>query len=51
MNEGYDVEDVLAQETMRQRWIIDQMVTDPYAQNVIPYEVRSFQNFPPNVKY
>ena len=51
MNEEFDVEDVLAQEAMRQRWIIDQMVTDPYAQNVIPYEVRSFQNFPPNVKY
>lgn len=51
MNEEYDAEDVLAQEAMRHRWIIDQMVTDPYAQNVIPYDVRSFQNFPPSVKY
>ncbi len=51
MNEEYDANDVLAQEAMRRRWIIDQMVTDPYAQNVIPYEVRSFQNFPPSVKY
>ena len=51
MNQEYGAEDVLAQESMRQRWIIDQMVTDPYAQNVIPYEVRSFQNFPPSVKY
>ena len=51
MNQEYDAEDLLAQEAMRRRWIIDQMVTDPYAQNVIPYEVRSFQNFPPSVKY
>jgi coproporphyrinogen III oxidase len=51
MNEEYDAKDLLAQEAMRRRWIIDQMVTDPYAQNVIPYEVRSFQNFPPSVKY
>jgi coproporphyrinogen III oxidase len=51
MNQEYDANDVLAQEAMRRRWIIDQMVTDPYAQNVIPYEVRSFQNFPPSVKY
>ena len=51
MNVEYDAKDLLAQEAMRRRWIIDQMVTDPYAQNVIPYEVRSFQNFPPSVKY
>ena len=51
MNDEYDAKDLLAQEAMRRRWIIDQMVTDPYAQNVIPYEVRSFQNFPPSVKY
>ncbi len=51
MDQEFDTTDVAAQEAMRRRWIYDQNIRDPYAQNVIPYEVRSFQNYPPTVRY
>jgi coproporphyrinogen III oxidase len=49
--QNYSAEDVAAQDAMRRRWLEDQMLIDPFAMNVFPYEVRSFQNFPPTVKY
>ncbi len=49
--QDYSAEDLAAQDAMRRRWIVDQMLIDPFAKNVIPYEVRTFQNYPPTVKY
>jgi coproporphyrinogen III oxidase len=50
-DQKFSADDLAAQEAMRRRWLEDQMLHDPYAQHVIPHEVRSFQNYPPVVKY
>ena len=47
----YSESDLNAQDAMRRKWLEDQMMYDPYAQNVIPHEVRSVANYPPTIKY
>ena len=49
--QDYSEDDVIVQEGMRRKWLEDQMMYDPYAQNVIPHEVRSVANYPPSVEY
>lgn len=44
-------QDLAAQDIMRRKWLEDQMMYDPYAQNVIRHDVRSFANYPPLIKY
>jgi len=51
MDQPYSESDLSAQENLRRKWLEDQMLYDPYAQNVIPHAVRSFANYPPSVKY
>ena len=43
--------DVVAQEDMRRRWLIDQLFSDPYATKVTPFEVWTFQNAPPEIRF
>jgi len=50
-DQAYSESDLNAQESMRRKWLEDQMLYDPYAQNVIPHAVRSVANYPPSVKY
>lgn len=50
-DQAYTESDLDAQDGMRRRWLEDQMMYDPYAQNVIPHKARSIANYPPSVKY
>ena len=43
--------DILAQDDMRRRWLIDQLFSDPFASKVVPFEVWSFANNPPIIKF
>ena len=51
MDDDFSDEDVLAQETMRHRWLIDQLFSDPYASKIVPFEVWSAANVPPTIKF
>jgi len=44
-------EDVLAQERMRKRWLVDQLFSDPYASELVPFEVWSLANVPPVIRF
>jgi coproporphyrinogen III oxidase len=43
--------DILAQDKMRKRWLTDQMLSDPYSSVQIPFEVHSFWNAAPTIKF
>ena len=43
--------DILAQDKMRKRWFMDQVFSDPYSSVQIPFEVHSFWNAAPVVKF
>ena len=51
MDDSFTKEDILAQETMRHRWLIDQLFSDPYASKIVPFEVWSAANVPPTIKF
>ena len=51
MDDSFSEEDVLAQETMRHRWLIDQLFSDPFASKIVPFEVWSAANVPPTIKF
>ena len=50
-NEPYTEQDILAQNKMRKHWLTDQMLSDPYSSVQIPFEVHSFWNAAPNVRF
>jgi hypothetical protein len=43
--------DVLAQDEMRKRWLIDQLFSDPFSSKIVPFSVWSFANVPPVIKF
>jgi coproporphyrinogen III oxidase len=43
--------DLLAQEDMRRRWLIDQLFSDPFAAKIVPFDVWSFANVPPVIRF
>jgi hypothetical protein len=43
--------DIIAQDQMRRRWLIDQLFSDPFASKIVPFEVWSFANNPPVIKF
>ena len=43
--------DLLAQEQMRRRWLMDQLFSDPYASKLVPFEVWSLSNVPPVIRF
>jgi coproporphyrinogen III oxidase len=49
--EGFTEADLAAQDTMRRNWLIDQLFSDPYASAIVPFEVWSFANVPPVIKF
>jgi len=51
MNDSFTKEDVLAQETMRRRWLMDQLFSDPFASKIVPFKVWSAANVPPTIKF
>jgi coproporphyrinogen III oxidase len=50
-NDPFTDEDVMAQEKMRKRWLVDQLFSDPYASKVMPFEAWSFSSVPPMIKF
>jgi coproporphyrinogen III oxidase len=50
-DDPYTEADILAQDVMRKRWLTDQMLSDPYSSVQIPFEVHSFWNAAPAVKF
>lgn len=50
-NDPYTEADVLAQDAMRKRWLMDQVFSDPYSSVQIPFEVHTFWNAAPIVKF
>ncbi len=49
--DAYTEDDILAQDAMRKRWLMDQVFSDPYSSVQIPFEVHSFWNAAPVVKF
>jgi hypothetical protein len=43
--------DQLAQDAMRKRWLVDQLFSDPFAKELVPFEVWSTANVPPVVRF
>ncbi len=50
-NDPFTDEDIAEQDAMRKRWLIDQLFSDPFASKIVPFEVWSFQNMPPSIKF
>ena len=44
-------EDLARQEAMRKRWLVDQLFSDPFASKLVPFEVWSLANVPPEVRF
>ncbi|NND55382.1 MAG: hypothetical protein HKN56_10495 [Gammaproteobacteria bacterium] len=47
----YTAADIEAQDGMRRQWLIDQLFSDPFSGKIIPFEIWSFANVPPVVKF
>jgi coproporphyrinogen III oxidase len=50
-DDGYTEADILAQDNMRRQWLIDQLFSDPYASSIVPFDVWSYANMPPVIKF
>lgn len=50
-NAAATAEDVLRQDAMRKNWLIDQLFSDPFASELVPFEVWSLANLPPTVRF
>lgn len=50
-DDAYTEADMVAQDNMRRQWMIDQLFSDPYASSVVPFDVWSFANMPPIIKF
>ncbi len=50
-DQSYSEADLLAQDEMRKRWLIDQLFSDPFASAIVPFDVWSFANVPPVIKF
>lgn len=47
----YTPDDLMAQETMRRQWLLDQLFSDPFASKIVPFEAWGTANLPPEVKF
>ena len=43
--------DRAAQDEMRKRWLVDQLFSDPFAREIVPFHIWSLANVPPVVKF
>lgn len=50
-DDKYTPADLLAQDQMRKRWLVDQLYSDPFASKLVPFEVWSLSNVPPVIKF
>jgi coproporphyrinogen III oxidase len=44
-------EDITAQRRMRKEWLVDQLFSDPFASDSVPFEVWSFGNVAPEIHF
>ncbi len=49
--DAYTPDDLMAQETMRRQWLLDQLFSDPFASKIVPFEAWGTANLPPEVKF
>lgn len=49
--DAYGPADLVAQDAMRKRWLMDQLFSDPFASKLVPFEVWSLANTPPVIKF
>lgn len=49
--QSYTPEDEARRDEMRKRWLTDQLFADPFASKVVPFEVGSFSNMPPVIRF
>jgi arylsulfatase A-like enzyme len=50
-DDDFSAADIVAQDEMRRRWMIDQLFSDPFASKIVPFDVWSFANMPPIIKF
>ncbi|MDJ0928184.1 MAG: hypothetical protein QNJ73_11125 [Gammaproteobacteria bacterium] len=50
-DQPFTAADVAAQDEMRQRWLKDQLFSDPFSSAIVPFEAWSFANMPPVIKF
>ncbi|MDP6417126.1 MAG: hypothetical protein QGG54_19120, partial [Gammaproteobacteria bacterium] len=50
-DEPFTEADIQAQDAMRKRWLIDQLFSDPFSSKIVPFNVWSFANVPPVIKF
>ena len=50
-DEAYTAADIKAQDDMRRQWLIDQLFSDPFAKEIVPFDIWSFANNPPVIKF
>ena len=50
-DQAFTPADIIAQDGMRRRWLEDHLFSDPLTMNVVPYEVWSFNDQAPLVKF
>ncbi len=49
--EDFSAQDIAAQDAMRKQWLIDQLFSDPFSSQIIPFDIWSFANVPPVIKF
>ena len=50
-DDPFTAADIAAQDGMRKRWLIDQLFSDPFAAKIVPFDIWSFANVPPVIKF
>jgi len=50
-DQAWSEADLQAQEEMRRRWLLDQLFSDPFSSELVPFEVWSLANVPPVIRF
>lgn len=50
-NQPFTAEDTARFHAMQKRWLVDQLYSDPFASELVPFDVWSFANVPPLIRF
>jgi coproporphyrinogen III oxidase len=50
-NDPFTEQDFIAQNQMRKAWLVDQLFSDPFAREIVPFEIWSFTNVAPEIRF
>jgi coproporphyrinogen III oxidase len=50
-DDPFTEQDLNAQNQMRKAWLVDQLFSDPFARKIVPFEVWSFTNVAPEIRF